>query len=218
VVMTQEEVSTVLSLMQGVPQLMAKLLYGGGLRLMEVIRLRVKDLDFAMKQIIVRAGKGDKDRYTILPDGLMSDLQDQLTRVKVLHDKDLAEGHGAVYMPDLMAKKYPKAAKEFAWQYVFPARKTSLDPRSNIVRRHHVGPSILEKAIRRAVVEAGINKGVTTHTFRHSFATHLLQSGTDIRTIQSLLGHTSLETTMVYTHILKQGGFGVKSPLDKLNQ
>jgi integrase len=169
-----------------------------------------------MKQLTVRAGKGDKDRYTTLPDSLVPGLKDQLMRVKIVHDKDLAAGHGAVYLPNLLEKKYPQAAREFAWQYVFPARETSLDPRSNVVRRHHVGPSVLEKAIHRAVVEAGINKRVSSHTFRHSFATHLLQSGTDLRTIQSLLGHTSVETTMIYTHVLKQGGFGVKSPLDGL--
>jgi integron integrase len=216
VVLTKDEVARILGLMKGTTQLMAKLLYGSGLRLMECVRLRVKDIDFAMRQVTVRAGKGNKDRYTTLSEALLPPLKDQLMRVKILHDKDLAQGQGAVYLPNALEKKYPKAATEFAWQYVFPAKNTSVDPRSGVVRRHHVGPSVLEKAIQRAVVEAGVNKKVSSHAFRHSFATHLLQSGTDIRTIQSLLGHNSLETTMIYTHVLQQGGFGVKSPLDSL--
>lgn len=216
VFMTKDEVAKVLGLMQGMPQLMAKLLYGSGLRLMECVRLRVKDIDFKLKQITVRAGKGNKDRFTTLSEAIFPALKDQLVRVKILHDKDLEQGHGAVYMPNALERKYPNAAKEFAWQYVFPARDTSLDPRSDTVRRHHVGPSTLEKAIHRAVTEAGINKKITSHSFRHSFATHLLQSGTDIRTIQNLLGHNSLETTMIYTHALEQGAFGVKSPLDNI--
>lgn len=215
-VMTKEEVMKVLGLMKGTPQLMAKLLYGSGLRLMECVRIRVKDIDFAMKQITVRAGKGNKDRYTTLSEAIVPALQDQIQRVKILHDRDLAEGHGAVYMPDALERKYPQAARELGWQYVFPAKETSVDPRSGMTRRHHVGPSVLEKAIHRAVMEVGLTKRVTSHTFRHSFATHLLQSGTDIRTIQSLLGHDSLETTMIYTHVLQQGGMGVKSPLDLL--
>ncbi|MDD4872891.1 MAG: integron integrase [Kiritimatiellae bacterium] len=216
VVMTREETAKVLGLMKGIPQIMAKLLYGSGLRLMECVRLRVKDIDFQMKQITVRAGKGDRDRYTTLSENLIPALKEQIFRVQILHEKDVAEGYGAVYLPGALEKKYPQAAKELAWQYVFPSRKTSVDPRSGVTRRHHLVPSVLEKAIRRAVIEAGINKKISSHTFRHSFATHLLQSGTDIRTIQGLLGHSNLQTTMVYTHILKQGGQGVKSPLDNL--
>ncbi len=216
VVMTREEVATVISLMDGTAQLVAKLLYGSGLRIMEAVRLRVKDIDFQMKQVTVRSGKGDKDRITTFPTTLTPLLQNHLAKVKTLHQQDLAQGHGEVYLPHALARKYPHAAKEWGWQYVFPARNLSVDPRSGVIRRHHVDPSVINKAIKVAVRRAGLTKKISAHTFRHSFATHLLQRGTDIRTIQQLLGHKDLATTMVYTHVLQQGGQGVPSPLDDL--
>jgi integron integrase len=216
VVMTRDEVATVLSLMEGTPQLVAKLLYGSGLRIMEAVRLRVKDIDFAMKQLTVRSGKGDKDRFTTFPATLIPFLQNHLARVKTLHQQDLAQGHGAVYLPQALARKYRQAATEWGWQYVFPARTVAVDPRSGVTRRHHVDPSVVNKAIKVAVRRAGLTKAISAHTFRHSFATHLLQRGTDIRTIQHLLGHTDVATTMIYTHVVQQGGQGVPSPLDDL--
>lgn len=216
VVMTREEVAAVLSLMDGTAQLVAKLLYGSGLRIMEAVRLRVKDIDFQMKQLTVRSGKGDKDRVTTFPATLTPLLQNHLAGVKTLHQQDLAQGHGEVYLPQALARKYPNAAKEWGWQYVFPARNLSIDPRSGITRRHHVDPSVINKAIKVAVRRTGLTKQISAHTFRHSFATHLLQRGTDIRTIQQLLGHNDVATTMIYTHILQQGGQGVPSPLDDL--
>ena len=214
VVMTREEVATVLSLMDGTAQLVAKLLYGSGLRIMEAVRLRVKDIDYQMKQLTVRAGKGDKDRVTTFPATLTPLLQNHLAGVKTLHQQDLAQGHGAVYLPHALARKHSKLAQEWGWQYVFPARNLSVDPRSDITRRHHVDPSVINKAIKVAVHRAGLTKQISAHTFRHSFATHLLQRGTDIRTIQQLLGHNDVATTMIYTHILQQGGQGVPSPLE----
>jgi integron integrase len=216
VVMTRDEVATVLALMEGTPQLAAKLLYGSGLRIMEAVRLRVKDIDFAMKQLTVRAGKGDKDRFTTFPATLIPILQNHLARVKTLHQQDLAHGYGAVYLPHALERKYRQAATEWGWQYVFPARNVAVDPHSGITRRHHVDPSVINKAIKVAVRRAGLTKAISAHTFRHSFATHLLQRGTDIRTIQHLLGHTDVATTMIYTHVLQQGGQGVLSPLDDL--
>jgi integron integrase len=216
VVMTREEVAAVISLMDGTAQVVAKLLYGSGLRIMEAVRLRVKDVDFQMKQLTVRSGKGDKDRVTTFPTTLTPLLQNHLAGVKTLHQQDLAQGHGEVYLPHALVRKYPSAAKEWGWQYVFPARDLSVDPRSSVTRRHHVDPSVINKAIKVAVRRAGITKLISAHTFRHSFATHLLQRGTDIRTIQQLLGHSDLATTMIYTHILQQGGQGVPSPLDDL--
>jgi integron integrase len=216
VVMTREEVFAVISLMDGTTQVVAKLLYGSGLRIMEAVRLRVKDVDFQMKQLTVRSGKGDKDRFTTFPTTLTPLLQNHLAGVKTLHQQDLAQGHGEVYLPHALARKYPTAAKEWGWQYVFPARDLSVDPRSGVTRRHHVDPSVINKAIKVAVRRAGLTKHISAHTFRHSFATHLLQRGTDIRTIQQLLGHSDLATTMIYTHILQQGGQGVPSPLDDL--
>ena len=206
VVMTREEVAAVLSLMDGTAQVVAKLLYGSGLRIMEAVRLRVKDLDYPMKQLTVRAGKGDKDRFTTFPATLTPLLQNHLAGVKTLHQQDLAQGHGEVYLPHALARKYPNAATEWGWQYVFPARTLSVDPRAGLPRRHHVDPSVINKAIKVAVRRAGLTKTISAHTFRHSFATHLLQRGTDIRTIQQLLGHNDLATTMIYTHILQQGG------------
>jgi len=216
VVMTREEVAAVLSLMDGTAQLVAKLLYGSGLRIMEAVRLRVKDLDYQMKQLTVRAGKGDKDRFTTFPATLTPLLQNHLARVKTLHQQDLAQGHGAVSLPHALVRKHPNAATEWGWQYVFPARNLSVDPRAGLTRRHHVDPSVINKAIKVAVRRAGLTKHISAHTFRHSFATHLLQRGTDIRTIQHLLGHNDVATTMIYTHILQLGGQGVPSPLDDL--
>ena len=216
VVMTREEVAAVISLMDGTAQLVAKLLYGSGVRIMEAVRLRIKDTDYQMKQLTVRSGKGDKDRVTTFSATLMPLLENHLTGVKTLHQQDLTQGYGEVYLPPALARKYPNAAKEWSWQYVFPARNLSVDPRSGTIRRHHVAPSVINKAIKVAVRRAGLTKQISAHTFRHSFATHLLQRGTDIRTIQHLLGHTDLAPTMIYTHILQQGGQGVPSPLDDL--
>jgi integron integrase len=216
VVLTREEVAKVVSLLDGEAQTIVKLLYGSGLRIMEVVRLRVKDVDFQMKQVSVRSGKGDKDRFTTLPVSLIPPLENQMRKARVLHEQDLAQGHGAVYLPYALARKYPSAAKERGWQYLFPARDLSTDPLAGVLRRHHVDPSVVNKAIKVAVRRAGLTKVVSAHTFRHSFATHLLQRGTDIRTIQELLGHMDVATTMIYTHVLQQGGQGVPSPLDDL--
>jgi integron integrase len=216
VVLTREEVSGVISVMEGVPQLIVKLLYGSGLRILEAVRLRVKDVDFAMKQVTVRSGKGEKDRFTTLSASLIPLLQNHLRRVKEFHEKDLAEGHGAVYLPYALERKYPGAARDWNWQYIFPARDVSTDPLTGVVRRHHVDPAVVNKAIKAAARRAGVTKMISAHTFRHSFATHLLQRGTDIRTIQELLGHSDIATTMIYTHVLQQGGQGVPSPLDDL--
>jgi integron integrase len=193
---------------------MASLLYGSGLRLMECVRLRVKDVDFAMRQITVRDGKGGKDRVTMLPATLVEGLQRQMARVRLLHEEDLVEGLGEVYLPDALERKYPNASKEWMWQWVFPAARRSLDPRSGKERRHHVSESLLQKAVKEAVRRAGINKPASCHTLRHSFATHLLEAGYDIRTVQELLGHKDVSTTMIYTHVLNRGGKGVRSPLE----
>ncbi|MGR9099982.1 MAG: integron integrase [Gammaproteobacteria bacterium] len=216
VVLTQEEVSKIITVIEGTPQLIVKLLYGSGLRITEAVRLRVQDIDFDYKQITVRSGKGNKDRVTTFSVSLIPLLKNHLTKVKLLHDQDLAEGYGAVYLPYALERKYPSANKSWGWQYVFPARSRAIDPRSHVVRRHHIDQSVVNKAIKSAVKKLGIAKKVSAHTFRHSFATHLLQRGTDIRTIQALLGHNDLETTMIYTHVLNQGGQGVISPLDDL--
>ena len=214
-VLNRDDVSRVLAQLHGTHKLMAQLLYGSGLRLMECVRLRVKDLDFEYKTITVRDGKGEKDRITPLPDSLSQPLQRQLVRVRLLLDEDLAAGHGQVYLPDALDRKYPSAAADLAWQYVFPAPKCSLDPRSpGVMRRHHLDPSALQRSVKEAAHQAGIRKPVTCHTFRHSFATHLLQNGYDIRTVQELLGHKDVRTTMIYTHVLQRGGLAVKSPLD----
>jgi integron integrase len=216
VVLTPEEAKQVIGIMSGTPQLVVKLLYGSGLRLMEALRLRVKDLDFEMKQLTVHDGKGAKDRYTVLAESVIPALREHLGRVQVVHAQDLRQGGGAVYMPGALDRKYPKAAREWRWQYVFPARDLSKDPRSGQVRRHHVDEVTMHRAIKVAVSRLGLTKRVSSHTFRHSFATHALQRGADIRTIQELLGHEDVSTTMIYTHVLRQGGAGMKSPLDCL--
>jgi integron integrase len=215
-VLTPEEARQVIVAMSGTPQLVVKLIYGGGLRLLEALRLRVQDLDFEMKQLTVRDGKGAKDRYTVLPESVIPALREHLGRVRLTHEQDLREGHGAVYLPGALDRKYPGAPRQWGWQYVFPARDLSTDPRGGITRRHHVDEATVHRAIKLAVARTSIAKRVSSHTFRHSFATALLQRGSDIRTIQELLGHNDVSTTMIYTHVLRQGGAGTKSPLDCL--
>ncbi|MHB8779659.1 MAG: integron integrase [Anaerolineales bacterium] len=214
VVLTHQEAMSVINKMTGVSQLMTKLLYGSGLRLMECMRLRVKDIDFGNRQIIVRDGKGEKDRATMLPDALIPDLQTHLKTVSDLHRQDLQAGYGEVYLPYALARKYPNAPKEWIWQFIFPACARSVDLETKKTRRHHMDPSVLQKAVCQASLLAKIDKHVSPHTFRHSFATQLLQAGYDIRTIQELLGHKDVKTTMIYTHVLQRGGLAVKSPLD----
>jgi integron integrase len=216
VVLTVEEVRLVLNHLSGIPWLMVNLLYGSGLRQMECLRLRVKDIDFGYNQITVRSGKGAKDRITMLPQIIKEPLQKHLTKVKKMHDEDLAKGFGQVYLPSALEKKYPNAAKEWAWQYVFPANELSVDPRSGLKRRHHQGEWILQKCIKEVRMKVGLAKNISCHTFRHSFATHLLKKGYDIRTVQELLGHSDVKTTMIYTHVLQQGGQGVLSPADMI--
>ena len=216
VVMTQDEVQKVLEQMGGTHLLMAKLLYGGGLRLMECVRLRVKDLDFARSVIYVHSAKGGKNRNTIFPKSLHGDMKKQVEKVKQLHEKDVEEGHGEVYLPESLARKYRHAAREFRWQYVFPSKKLSGDPRSGVIRRHHVLESGLQKAVKTAVDRAGIPKRVSCHTFRHCFATHLLENGVNIRVVQELMGHADVKTTEIYTHVMEKDLTAVISPLDHL--
>jgi len=214
-VLSKDETIRVLSGMQGVHQLMAKLLYGCGLRLMECMRLRVKDIDFEQSQIIVREGKGEKDRATMLPASLIQPLKNQITFVKNQHERDLAQGYGSVELPFALARKYPTADKEMGWQYLFPSERLSTDPRSGIVRRHHLDPSGLQRAVKAAAKLARIDKPVSPHTFRHCFATHLLEAGYDIRTVQELLGHKDVKTMMIYIHVFNRGPKAVCSPLDE---
>ncbi len=216
VVMTQNEVKNVLSHMQGVHGIMAGLLYGGGLRLMECIRLRIKDLDFARNQIYLRGAKGGKDRLTLFPQSLKEKLKVQIDHVKVLHDQDLSKGFGETSISPSLERKYPSAAREIIWQFVFSAKNRSKDPRTGVLRRHHVLESGLQKAVRKAAIQSGINKRVSCHTFRHSFATHLLENGVNIRIVQELMGHTNVKTTEIYTHVMERDLNKLQSPLDLL--
>ncbi|GLH73716.1 integron integrase [Geothrix limicola] len=216
VVLTPGEVRTLLDQMEGSMALVARVLYGTGMRLMEGLRLRVKDLEFERREIVIRDGKGGKDRVTMLPDSLAAPLRAHLERVHALHERDLAEGFGEVYLPDALGGKFHAAPRAWGWQWVFPSNLRSVDPRSGVVRRHHIQPESVQKAVRMAARAGELVKPVTPHVLRHSFATHLLAAGHDIRTVQELLGHKDVATTMIYTHVLNRGGRGVASPLDGL--
>ena len=214
VVLTRQEVFAVLRGLHGTHQLVGRVLYGTGMRILEAMRLRVKDVEFERRAIVVRDGKGGKDRVTVLPESLITSLRQQLRRAHTVHQADLARGHGRVYLPHALARKYPEADREWAWQYVFPAAAHSRDPRSGVTRRHHISDQAFQRAMKQAVRDSGVSKPATPHTLRHSFATHLLESGYDIRTVQELLGHSDVSTTMIYTHVLNRGGRDVISPLD----
>lgn len=215
-VLSMAEVGRLLAQLEGAKWLMASLLYGAGLRLRECLKLRVKDVDFDYRQILVRDGKGGKDRVTMLPASVIEPLKKHLVHVRALHERDLASGHGDVELPDALARKYPKAPYEWGWKFVFPSHKLSTDPATGVIRRHHVFENYLARGVKEATRAARIAKHVSCHTLRHSFATHLLERGQDIRTVQELLGHSSVETTMIYTHVMNRGGRGVTSPLDGL--
>ncbi len=216
VVCSKSEITAILTQLRGTHRLLVELMYGTGLRKAELLSLRVKDIDFGSNNIFVRSGKGNKDRTTMLPQKLLPALQRQIEKVKQLHTQDIADGYGDVFLPNALSKKYPNAVRETAWQYLFPSSKIGRDPRSGVLRRHHLHPTALTKQIRRAVLAAGINKPARSHSFRHSFATHLLESGYDLRTIQELLGHSDITTTEIYTHVVNRGGKGVRSPVDAL--
>jgi len=215
-VLSEAEVLRLLDCVQGSTRLMAGLLYGAGLRQIECLSLRVKDVDFAYRQIVVRDGKGARDRATMLPESLVQPLQQHLGKVRALHGRDIKEGFGEVRLPHALARKYPRAGREWVWQFLFPSGNRSVDPESGVVRRHHVHPDTLSRAVGSAARRAGIEKRVSCHTLRHCFATHLLERGYDIRTVQELLGHSDVSTTMVYTHVMNKGARAVKSPLDRL--
>jgi integron integrase len=213
VVLSKREVEKIFEHLKGIPKLIVSLLYGSGLRLSECLQLRIKDIDFDYKQILVRNGKGEKDRHTVLPSSIIPDLKKHLNAIYIQHKKDLLLGKGETVLPYALKKKYPNAGKEFGWQYAFPADKFISDKENKLIYRHHIHESTIQRAVKVAIKKAGVNKPGSPHTFRHSFATHLLENGADIRTIQELLGHNSVKTTMVYTHVLNRG-LGIKSPLD----
>jgi integron integrase len=216
VVFTRGEAKNILTLLSGDSQLISYVMYGSGLRVNECISLRIQDIDFGYKQIIVRNAKGEKERTTVLPESSIVDLQKQIAKVEIIHKNDLCDGYGSVYLPYALKRKYKNAEKEFIWQYLFPSKILSVDPRSGTKQRHHIHASCPQKAVRKAVLQTRLRKRGTCHSFRHSFATHLLEDGYDIRTIQELLGHEDVSTTMIYTHVLQSGAKAVLSPVDKM--